>query len=275
MRGPVAATMALAVMLAAAAAADDADWRWREPAADSCAGAGPERVLEAYMGDDRTAAGIATWRPCGGGKDQPAAAVRTHFRFVMHFSALPDREIAVDHRGLEWRDGGVLLRASASAKGDDACGQLFGGECKLELTPAPDGGWVLLQHDAHGTTKAKAPPGAAIDDFWGHDQVTAPELANLYSGRLWRIETRSGPEPDSVGGRAAQRYRIESESQGFLLFRARFARTIWFAADGQVLRVCNYQQDLGVGEMAEFVRKDLGMEPGHDCARWLGLGAPS
>ncbi len=219
MRGPFAATLILAMGLAAAiaaAAADDADWHWREPVAESCPNAGPERVLEAYMGDDRTAAGTATWRSCGGGKDQPTAAVRTRFRFVAHFTALPDREIAVDHQGLEWRDKGRLLRASAYARGDDSCGQLLGGECKFELTPAPDGGWLFVRHDAHGTDQAKAVQGAVIDDFWGHDQVTAPELANLYSGRLWRIETRAGPVSDSVGGRAAQRYRIVERAAGVL-----------------------------------------------------------
>ena len=54
-----------------------------------------------------------------------------------------------------------------------------------------------------GTEQVEAVAGVAIDDFWSRDQVTAPELANLYSGRLWRIATRSGPEADSVGGRAA------------------------------------------------------------------------
>jgi hypothetical protein len=275
-RTVAAALLGAALVAAVGAVAADApgDWQWRPLPADACPNAGPERVLEAYMGDDRQAAGSTTLRQCGGGEGAPAALAQTHLRFVKHFSALPDQKIVVDHQGLEWRDKGRLLRASAYAQGDGSCGGLLGGECKFDLAPALNGGWLLRRSDAHGTEQVEAVAGVAIDDFWSRDQVTAPELANLYSGRLWRIATRSGPEADSVGGRAALRYRMTSEPQGFVLFRARFARVIWFSAEGEVLRACNYQQDVGVGQVTEFVRKDLGIEPGHDCARWLEFANP-
>jgi hypothetical protein len=108
-----------------------------------------------------------------------------------------------------------------------------------------------------------------IDDLWSLDIVTARAVANPYTGRLWQIAAEGERVADRVSDRPAWRYRIKSETRGFLIFTSRFERVLWFAESGEVLRVCEYQRDYGFTHLAEFVRADLGIAPRHDCRRWF------
>ena len=264
--------VAASLVPAGIAAAEDGDWRWPGPPQGRCAESAPAAHLDVYVEGSREPVGLHRLRRCDGeaAEGRVASLVDSRFRFTKRFPLWPDFDVAVDHQRAYWHRGGKLIRAVSLSRGDAACRRLFYGECRMELRPtAQRGEWTFFRKDTDGVWTDLVPSGTVIDDMWSLDITRAPAVANLYTGRIWRIETVDGDARDDVAGRPARRYHIKSEVLGFLFITSRFERVLWFGSDGEVLRVCDFQENFGLDHVSEFVRKDLGIPPRHDCAKWF------
>ena len=260
---------ALAALVYSAPAVGADDWLWPEEARLSCL-ASARATLDVYMDSSDERAGSHVRSQCAQNvqSDGPSAVVTADLRFVKRFRILPDMALRVEFRHWEWQREAHLARILSFARGDAACRRLFRGECRFELAPRP-GGWGLSRHDADGERVDGAPPGAVLDDMWSPAIADAPAVINVYTGRIWRIERSLPGVSDTIAGRPAIRHRIESEVKGMLFWAARFARILWFSLDGEILRVCDFQEDFGLTHVSEFVRSELGVVPGRDCAHWF------
>ena len=174
------------------AAADGEDWRWPGPPAGQCADGATAAHLDVYADGNREPLGFHRLRRCKGEAAQArvVSLVDSHFRFTKRFLLWPDIDVAVDHQRTHWRHEGKLVRIVSLSRGDAACRRLFNGECRLEFKPsAQQEDWTFSRTDAYGDWTDVAPRGTVIDDMWSSAISRAPAVANLYTGRIWRIET--------------------------------------------------------------------------------------
>ena len=262
-RWGLATTLGLAGFVSAPVAQAADGWRWPGEAGVACDAAGPDRAMDVYVAPERASVGRHIFRRCqAGSPGSPEFVVTTRLRFAKRV-LVATLDIAVDHTVAAWRRDGRLI---AQARGSGACGQVVAGECRFELAQASgDGGPTLRRADATGERVERTPLGALYDAVWDADTVRAPILVDVYTGKIWTMRGDPAGVADDLDGRPARRHHIKAEPK----LTARYERVSWFAADGEVLRVCDFHREFGSENLAEFVRTDLGIMPRHDCARWI------
>lgn len=263
---------ATGVLAAAPAVAQAPDWQWpgRPTAAEEpCLAAAPAAALDVYVADYDRRAGTHDFWTCDPPGAGPVAIVLSRLRFPKDLGfPLPTLDIAVDHIRRDYRRADGRYRHDGFASGNAACRSLIDGACRTSMAP-DDAGWRFTRVDGGGPSVDRVPAGAVPDDFWDPSVVRADRVVNFYTGHVWRITPDPTGTPDPVQGRPATRYRLISEEKGFPLFTSRFDHILWFTAEGDLLRVCAYEQDLGFSHVAELVRRDLGIARQGDCARWF------
>lgn len=279
MTGPrllILLVLALApVLTASPAPADTPDWRWPgrpTEAQEPCLARPPTALLEAFADGHEGSAGTHVYWDCRdlATRERPLAAIvlsRLRFEKDLGFP-LPTVDIEIDHLRRDFTLADGRIRVEAFSMGNAACRSLIDGECRLGFAPTGSG-WRLSRFEGAGPSVSEAPAGTLPDDFWDPAVVSAKHVVNFYTGLIWDVTPDPEGTPDTVQGRAATRHRLVSEEKGFPLFTSRFEHILWFDSDGELLRVCDYEQDLGFSHFGEMVRRDMGIEPQGDCAAWF------